>query len=616
MKTIILLSVVVFSMLILPSYSQEKKLIHKAEVATGKLEFEEALDDYDMVLKDDGKSYKANMGKGMVLANNLDRFEEAIPYLQKAEKDMPKEKAELNVYNTLGKCYQFTCNFPMALKYFNKVHSYGKEGNPEYDIFLERRIASCKYAMEHTDVAPESEQSIRNIGKPVNSSFPEYAPVVIGDDLFFTSERKVDPKEKRNGWNGKYFEHIYKSSIVNGTYSEPELYTFPDRQDKEKYMLKHNESVISTSADGSKLYIFRDGKIFETDASDDFKEVSKLDRKVNRAKYQNHASLSVEGNQLFFSGVSNDGGGTDIFVTKKDGDGKWSDPEALDVTVNTFFDEDSPYYSSDGTLYFSSNGLAGYGGFDVYKTHLENGHWTTPENLGQPINSPGDDIYLTFENNSTEGYYASERLGGFGEMDIYQVHYSPAVKNENAVTAPVLAPVVVQEPPFVEPKVEAPPLVQPVTPEIPYEPAIQKPEELIPQKIAWNPPASYFDFDKYNLPDDAKAVLDSNIVELKKNPKLTIVVNGYCDSRGSEMYNKVLSDKRANAVKNYLISHGIAARRIVGVVGYGKTHLVNGCTEDVVCTEEEHQLNRRVELKPKERGTEIKRPYLGVNDKK
>ena len=588
MKKIILIPVVVFTMLMLPSYSQEKKLIREADLSTDRMEYEQAMAYYDEVLAMDSNSYRANAGKGMLLARYLDRYRRAIPYLEKALKESPKDTMT-GLYNILGRCYLYTNDYPKALYFFNKV----KADNPDFDAMLNLRIANCNYAMAHPAVAPENEQRIKNIGLPINSNMPDYGAVQIGNDLIFTSERKDSEKEKRNGVSFKYFETMYKSTLVDGKYTEPVRYSFPDNMDKDRY-IKHNEAVISASSDGKTLYVFRDGRIYETDMNDTTQEVNKLDKNVNIAHYQNHANITADGKELYFVSQAKKGyGGTDIYVTRKDNDGKWGTPEILDRTVNTSYDEDAPFMNSDGTLYFSSNGLPGYGGYDVYKTHKENGMWTTPENLGQPINGSGDDMYFSLGANGTDGFYSSARVGGIGDMDIYKVHYSPVKPMEAIKTAEpvaIAAPVVKEE-------------MMPII-------AIQQPNKPI-----WNPSTVYFDFDKYVLREDGLAILDYNVSQLKLNADYTFTIGAYADSRGSTTYNKNLTAKRADFIKQYIIRKGVDKNRITAVYSYGESMPVNKCVDGVECTDEEYQQNRRVVLNIIDRELKIKH-YLGVAEKK
>jgi outer membrane protein OmpA-like peptidoglycan-associated protein len=583
MKIFRLIPLLVVLLLANRAKAQENKLLHEADLATSTMDYEEAIATYDKVLALDSNSYRANAGKGMLLSLYLDRYKRAIPYLERALNETPKDTL-IGLFDMLGKCNLYVNNYSRSIYYFNRV----KANDPKYDPKINIQIANCNYAMSHPSVAKESEAWIKNIGLPINSNMPDYGAVPIGNDLIFTSERKDSKDEKRNGVSFKYFETMYKSTLIEGKYSEPVRFSFPDNMNEARY-IKHNEAVISMSADGKLLYIFRDGRIYETDLSDTSQIVNKLDRNVNIAHYQNHASITPDGRELYF--VSNDKkgyGGTDIYVTRKDTENNWSTPEILDMTVNTVYDEDAPFMNADGILYFSSNGLQGYGGFDVYKTHKENGVWTVPENLGRPINGSGDDLYFSLQANSTEGFYSSARLGGIGDMDIYQVHYAPVKPTEFLESLAIAAPIE---------KIEIKPIVQQ------------------PKKTIWNPSSIYFDFDKYSLREDALKSLDYNISELKKNAEYTFTISGYADSRGTQSYNKTLTDQRANTVKTYMIKNGIEKNRITATYSFGKTMLSNNCTDGVECTDEEQQKNRRVDFKIIDR-EKISKPYLGFTENK
>jgi outer membrane protein OmpA-like peptidoglycan-associated protein len=114
--------------------------------------------------------------------------------------------------------------------------------------------------------------------------------------------------------------------------------------------------------------------------------------------------------------------------------------------------------------------------------------------------------------------------------------------------------------------------------------------------LGWNSTPAYFAYDQSTLEPDAKKLLNQNIEVMKKNTDLTVVVNGYADSRGTDAYNINLSAKRANSVKTYLIENGISKFRITTLNAYGESKIENGCTNDVVCDEDQHKVNRKVDF--------------------
>lgn len=667
------------------SCSQEKKLLRKAAVAVDQYQYDKAVSYYDQLLAKDSNSFYGNAGKGIVLSEYMGKYDQAIPYLEKALKKSPdKNKQKIN--SDLGKSYHYIGSYERALYFYGKAAPKNVADDPDYDMMLSKRIADCKYALEHPQVASYEEQHVKNVGPVINTSFPEYGPIFTNGNLIYTAQKKDTPKEKVNGVEKKYFESMYISSYKDGEFSPPRRYTIPDKAEDSKFR-RGGEAALSASRDGKTLYVFREGKIYETNLDDSTKRGDKLPANINFSNFQGFACVSADGKMLLFTSESKNGrGGTDIYKSVKDDNGNWSDPKLLPSTINTFYNEDAPFLAEDGTLYFSSEGLPGYGGYDVYKTTFKNGEWSEPVNLGQPINTPADDIYFVLNPNSSKGFYSSNRKGGFGEMDIYHVHYmnseTPVCNGAesplaiNAVPAPnsqldyilsaeipaqykanvrsvswevngqgiagtgervdyvfagadtytVSAKVVVYCdtcPAYVAMCNEKIITVgQPLVALNETQPADKHPKVIQPSKakekttsgkaktftpgetlnedqlnaMGWNSTPSYFDYDEYELREDAKTILDQNISILKQNRDLKLVINGYADSRGTTEYNKQLSAKRANSVKNYIVNNGISSRRISTIHAYGESMISNGCTDGADCTEEQHQLNRKVDF--------------------
>jgi len=693
-------SLVLLFTLVIASCSQEKKLIRKASNAVERSDYDKALMYYDQVLAKDSNSFLANAGKGIVLSEYVGANDKAIPYLEKALTKSPKGTRP-KIDGDLGKSYHYIGNYPRALYYYGKMEPYNKEEFSDYDVFLSKRIADCKYALEHPEVMPPEKEKVTNVGNTINTPMPEYGPVYVDGNLIFTSKRQDDPGEKKNGLDGRYFEAIYiAKGNENGSFSEPTRYKLAEPA---LQMRKYGESVLSVSHDGKKMFIYKGGKIYEADVNDSIHRPEKLSHTVNFTSLQNHACLASDGKTLFFTAESEKEGrgGSDIYKSIRNDDGTWSKPQLLDYSVNTAFDEESPYINENGTLFFASNGLPGYGGFDIYKTHYADGHWSTPENLGQPINSPADDIYFVLNNNSSNGYFSSARQGGYGDMDIYHVVYAseenpecksgdnllvinaePDPANNLAYNMSLNIPAeyranvrsyywTVNNQPLTETtekftytfggpdtytvsaKVIAycdtcPSLIGMCSDRVVVienilaknndslntsnteNPAVANNTNAVNKNpnatakssnrnsaknnannagnsesylnddqlkaMGWDITYEYFDYDQSELREDAKAVLDQNIAVMKNNDNLRVVINGYADSRGTNAYNKALSMRRANTVKGYLINKGVNSHKIKAVNGYGETSLVNGCSDGVECTEDQHAKNRRVKM--------------------
>jgi len=286
----------------------------------------------------------------------------------------------------------------------------------------------------------------------------------------------------------------------------------------------------------------------------------------NIQKYSvSSAALSRDGRVIYFASDMQGGEGkTDIWYCEKMPDGTWGKPVNCGSNINTKEEEDFPYISDDGSLYYASKGLAGMGGYDIYKAKGQKDEWTTPENLKYPVNSTSDDFYLVTKD-GLSGYLSSNREGGQGSDDIYS--FSP----DKSFIAPI----------------------KPVkTPDITRRTTTTPPDYALGYSLI----IIYYDLDKYNIRPDAAVELDKLAILLKQYPTWKIELSSYTDSRASDSYNLTLSKERAVSAVDYLIAAGISSNRLV-YTGYGKTNPVNQCADGVECTEAEHQLNRRTEFR-------------------
>ncbi len=418
------------TLLIIGACSPINKYLRQANRKTEKGDLEQARALYLKSYEIDSANYRANAGLGITLAEYMAKYEEALPYLEKAEKLSTKDTlAEL--FYCLGKSYQHKEDFDKALLNFNKMKRYDDldEDNAWFKMDLEKRIEDCNYAKTHTELVNPTEYYVVNVGSKINTSAPEYVPVLTkNSSMIFTSKRQDNKKEKINPLDGKYFENMYQSKMSETNFSSPEIYSIPNADLKVKYKKGH-ESVVSISPNGEKIFTYHNSKLYESEVSETMKAPKKLSKKVNLDYYQNHAFLAKDGKTLFFTSEETMGGvgGNDIYKTTKNEDGTWAEPENLGVIINTKRDEDAPYLSDDGkTLYFASNGHPGFGDYDIYKSTFENGNWTEPVNLGKPLNTVGHDIFLTNTSDAKSGYFSSNRMGGKGDMDIYKINFKPA----------------------------------------------------------------------------------------------------------------------------------------------------------------------------------------------
>jgi outer membrane protein OmpA-like peptidoglycan-associated protein len=194
---------------------------------------------------------------------------------------------------------------------------------------------------------------------------------------------------------------------------------------------KYHSSNLAISADGTQLYLYKSengGDIFLSEKNPDgtWTDPEPLNENINSPFSEKSISISPDGNTLYFSSdrpITPNKKDLDIYYSKKNNKGEWG--AALNISeINTKYDEDGVFIDYDGrTLYFSSKGHKGMGGFDIYKSEYdeENEEWSAPVNLGYPMNSPDNDIYFVSTRDGKRGYYASSKADGYGFMDIYHI---------------------------------------------------------------------------------------------------------------------------------------------------------------------------------------------------
>ena len=270
---------------------------------------------------------------------------------------------------------------------------------------------------------------IDNLGPVVNSTYREYSPLINADEsvLFFTSRRDNTNGGQKDPTDNNYFEDIYISEKVNGEWTTPENPPSPLNS-------KEHDATIGLSPDGQTLLIYKGsdgGDIYECHLKgSEWSTPKKLSSAINTKYHESSASISFDGKTIYFVSNKPDGlGGSDIYYATLDKKGNWGEPKNIGAPINTTFDEEGVFIHPDGkTLYFSSRGHNTMGGFDIFKSTLENGKWSDPVNLGYPINSPDDDVFFSISASGAHGYYMSVKPGGYGDRDLYIITFLGAEK--------------------------------------------------------------------------------------------------------------------------------------------------------------------------------------------
>jgi outer membrane protein OmpA-like peptidoglycan-associated protein len=449
------------------------------------------------------------------------------------------------------------------------------EAKAQYKIYFANDPALLTLKLSNCDSAAlwmkqPALYAIKNASN-LNTPYSDWGLTYDGKDGFvFTSDRVTDD-EKTDQRTGNNWFKLYQANANGGEIKELVL-SNQTKQDLDKYHV----GPIALNAAGDTAYITittnMPAKKIELDKSKQRLYTRRLQlvmaRKVDGQwlvfggfayndiqKYSiGNAALSKDGRVIYFSSDMPGGEGkTDIWYCEKQTDGSWGKPVNCGKTINTKDEDSFPFMDDNGTLYYSSKGLTGMGGYDIYSAKGEKANWSTHQNLKYPINTTSDDFYLVTRDGKS-GYFSSNRNGGQGSDDIYSFDTVPS--------KPVIVKTPVNPPQF-------------------------------KQGFVLN--TIYYDLDKSNIRPDAAVELDKLVALMNQNPSLKINIASYTDSRASYDYNLALSQRRAQAAIDYLVTKGIAADRL-SAKWYGKNNLVNNCIDGTNCTEAEHQLNRRTEF--------------------
>ncbi|NMM47198.1 OmpA family protein [Marinigracilibium pacificum] len=367
---------------------------------------------------------KFYLGKSYFLDEKRQKANKAFTEL--VEMGVPENyNAEVNFY--LGRINHFNYNFDTAIYYYNQyINLASSPGSPGYNEDLveggvqkfirESLVAKDLYENKLT-------LDIENAGSAINSEFAEYVPVPTADELemYFTSRREGASGGKRDV-DGRFFEDIYVVSrrSVNEPWSQAKQLPSPVNT-------KGHDANVGLSFDGKKLIIYKPengGDLFycEKLGEDQWSEPVPLEG-INSSHWEASACFTKNGEYIYFSSDRPGGfGGSDIYRARRLSNGKWGNIQNLGPMINSSLDEDAPYmYVDNETLFFSSKGHTGMGGFDIYSTTYdpEADTWSPPRNIGFPVNTPDDDIYFNLAAGGARGYFSSFRKDGYGEKDIY-----------------------------------------------------------------------------------------------------------------------------------------------------------------------------------------------------
>ena len=486
----------------------------------------------------------------------------------------------------------------------------------------------------------------------INSAYSDFGPMFYKGDLVYSTT--IDSsyyKTEKYGWNDQPYLNMQLGKISE-TQSNV---TFKEHFGKD-ITTKYHEACIAFSPDEKTIYFTRNNyngklkrdskginnlKIFSATASENsngtvsWKDIQELP--FNSDDYSvGHPSVSKDGKKLYFvSDMPGTIGSTDIFVVDILGNNQFSQPKNLGEKINTTGREMFPYIT-DQALYFSSDGFLGLGGLDVLESRINDGVFDAPANLGAPLNSNRDDFGYIVNESTNKGFVCSNRKTGKGDDDIYSFERScnqaiggyvfDAISNNRIAGAMVtlknangikVAETVSQ----LDGKYDFNNNVNcntSYTIEVSKENYNNNTKAIVTANSSGKTEALvgldpalivrengllkikigiiYFDLDKSDIRYDAAIELNKVVLLMYQYNTVVIKIESHTDSRANDQYNLELSDRRAKATRDYLISQGVAPERIESAIGYGETQLLNNCSNGVPCTEAQHQVNRRSEF--------------------
>ena len=487
----------------------------------------------------------------------------------------------------------------------------------------------------------------------INTKYSEYGGAFYDNKLVFTSARDTGFLfQRKHKWSNQYFTKLYAAAITSdSTLGTPIKFA-------NKIRIPFHEATPIFTKDGQTMYFTQNnylkgkkGKNAEKITLFKIYKAKLIDKEWNKVEELPfdsdnysvaHPALSPDEKTLYFaSDMPGTKGQSDIFKCKIDDNGNYGIPENLGTKINTAGRESFPFVSEENELYFASDGHPGLGGLDIFVSQIaKDGTFKKVNNIGETANSSKDDFGFLINSQSRRGFLTSNREGGKGSDDIYQF-----LETKNLRCNQELAGIVTDlESGIILPntkvslfndkfkllttflsdkngrynfevecdsdyyiraeKAEYNTFEKRITitnetgkTEIPIqlEKTIKEVKNGDDLAKIFGIKIIYFDLDKSNIREDATLELEKILDVLLENPTIKINIRSHTDSRASFEYNDELSNKRAKATLGWLVKNGVETTRLTAN-GFGERELVNKCTDNVTCTEEEHQANRRSEF--------------------
>jgi len=585
----------------------------------------------------------------------LRSYPEAVTHYEAALRINPYHTTTGSTFFYLGNLQYTLGDYENSIKNLN-VFVNNQQANPELVNQAYLILASCEFAIDAIK-HPKKYNPI-NVGPGINTANPEYFPTITvdGKTLLFTRRIKDERVPKYQEQEDFYVSSLNDDNIWKEAIAMPSNVNTPLNEGAPTISADGRSLIFVACSDQSGTNYYGENRqgvgscdLFYTKRiGSSWSNPVNVPGGVNSYSWESQPSLSADGKTLYFiRRVSKKGEITnsDIYVSYLGDDGKWSPGVALPKTINTPMQEESVLIHPDGkTLYFASRGHIGMGGSDIFVSRLdEKGNWSRPQNLGYPINTIYDENSLLVSADGEIAFFASDRVGGYGDLDIYYFEmpeeYRPTktlyfdgivfditdkkplagkfslidletgkevivseadkITGEFMVSLPINKTYVlnVTYPGYLffseHFDMSSPDSVTSIHMDVPMVPETSE----IPVELA----NVFFDFGKSTLRPESSIELDKLYNFLNKNSAIKIEIAGHTDTRGDAKENQLLSEQSAKSVYNYLIQKGIDQKRLT-FKGYGETKPKISDSEIAKLSSENekdkaHQSNRRTEYR-------------------
>lgn len=427
------------------SKKEVKNLERQGEAFYENEEFEKALKYFLQLYEINPNDPYYNLVAGICYTHIPGEVDKSISYLEKA-KSLNPEFDQVDLY--MGRAYYKKNRFQDAIDILNDLIAKDESD----DVTIDEAEQIIVYSKNALDLVMDTNEnvSITNMGTIINSKGDEYVPLVTPDEtqLIFTYRGEKSTGGKLNDWHepdedGNYFEDIFIS------YKSPDDWMYDEDIWLEPKGINsintdRDDACIALTIDGQGLFLYRHDKETGGDIyyshldGKEWGEPKALEGEVNTKYWEGSITISSDGQIIYFSSDRPDGfGGRDIYKAEKLEDGSWGNVSNLGPGINTPLNDDSPFLHLDRkTLYYSSEGHNSIGGYDVFYSVNEDGNWTTPVNMGAPVNTTEDDKFYVATADGKRGYYSSAHGEGHqGRQDIYIVIPDPGRINAAPVAA-------------------------------------------------------------------------------------------------------------------------------------------------------------------------------------